>query len=42
MRLVRNGRQPGSPLVELSVDKNSARAAMARGPEHGKLKNLPQ
>jgi hypothetical protein len=26
--------------VQLSVDKSSARAAVIRGPEYGKLKNL--
>jgi hypothetical protein len=30
----------GTQLVELSVDKSSARAAVTRGPERGKLKNL--
>jgi hypothetical protein len=34
------GRQPGPQLVELSVDKSSAWAAVTRGPECGKLKNL--
>jgi hypothetical protein len=33
--LVWNGFQPGTQLVELSVDKTSARAAVARGPECG-------
>jgi hypothetical protein len=40
-RLVCNGRQPGTQLVELSVEKISARAVRKRGPEYGKLKNLP-
>jgi hypothetical protein len=31
---------PAWDLVELSVDKRSAPAAMTRGPESGKLKNL--
>jgi hypothetical protein len=35
-----NGRQPGTQLVELSVDKSSARAAVTRGPECKKVKNL--
>jgi hypothetical protein len=39
-RLVCNGRQPGIQLVEFSVDKNSVRTAVTRGPEHGKLTNL--
>jgi hypothetical protein len=39
-RLLRNGRQPGIQLVELSVDKNSERTAVTRRPECGKLKNL--
>jgi hypothetical protein len=39
-RLVWNGHQPETKLAELSVDKSSARAAVTRGPEHGKLKNL--
>jgi hypothetical protein len=39
MRLVRNGRQPGTQLVELSVDKNSAWVAVT-GSECVELKNL--
>jgi hypothetical protein len=31
--LVWNGRQPGTHLVELSVDKSSARASVTKGPE---------
>jgi hypothetical protein len=34
-----NGRQPGSQLVEFSVDKSSAPAAMTGGPERRKLRN---
>jgi hypothetical protein len=30
----------GTSLVEFSVEKSSARAAVTRGPEIGKLKNL--
>jgi hypothetical protein len=41
-RLEWNGRQPGTQLVELSIDKSSAEAAVTRGPEYGKLKNLPR
>jgi hypothetical protein len=33
---------PAWDLVKLSVDKSSARAAVTRGPERGKLKNLPR
>jgi hypothetical protein len=29
-------------LVQLSVDKNFASAAVTRGPERGKLRNLPR
>jgi hypothetical protein len=32
--------QPGTQLVELSVDKSSARVAVSRGPECGALTNL--
>jgi hypothetical protein len=39
---VSKGRQPGTQLVELSVDNISARAVVTRGPECGKLKNLPR
>jgi hypothetical protein len=39
-RLVLNGRQAGTQLVELSFDKSSAWAAVTRGPERGKLNNL--
>jgi hypothetical protein len=35
-----NGRQPGTQLAQLSVDNSSARAAVTRGPECGKLKDL--
>jgi hypothetical protein len=35
-----NGHQPGTQLVELSVDKNSVRAAVTREPERRKLKDL--
>jgi hypothetical protein len=35
-----NGRQPGTQLIELSVDKISARAAVTGGPECGKLRKL--
>jgi hypothetical protein len=35
-----NGRQPGTQLVELTVDKSSARVAVTRGPECRKLQNL--
>jgi hypothetical protein len=35
-----NGHQPDTQLVELSVDKSSAWAAVTRGPEHGNLKSL--
>jgi hypothetical protein len=31
---------PAWDSVEFSVDKNSARVAVTRGPEKGKLKNL--
>jgi hypothetical protein len=34
--------QPGTQLVELSADKNSAWVAVARGNECGKQKNIPQ
>jgi hypothetical protein len=40
--LVRNGLQPGTQLAELSADNISARAAVTRGPECGKLKNFPR
>jgi hypothetical protein len=41
-RLVWNDRKPGTQLFELSADKNSARAAVTRGHENEKLKNLPR
>jgi hypothetical protein len=41
-KLVWNGRQPGTQLSELSVDKSSAREPVTKGPERGKLKNLPR
>jgi hypothetical protein len=40
--MVWNGRQPATQLVELSVDKSSALAAVTSEPEFGKLKNLPR
>jgi hypothetical protein len=36
-RLVQNGRQPGTLLVELSVDKSPVRAAARTGCESGKI-----
>jgi hypothetical protein len=35
-------RQPGTQLLELSVDESSARTAVTGGPECGTLKNLPR
>jgi hypothetical protein len=35
------GRQPGTQLVELSVDKISARVAVTRGSECGRLEESP-
>jgi hypothetical protein len=40
-RLVWNGCQPGTQLPGLLVDKSSVQAAVTRGSECGKLKNLP-
>jgi hypothetical protein len=36
---VRNGRQPGTQLHELPVDKNSAWAAVTGEPKRGKMKS---
>jgi hypothetical protein len=40
-RLVWNGRQPGTQLVELSVDKSSVRPAVTRRPEWGEAEESP-